>query len=134
MTPKSYCLENCPYYNSRVVIYTRKMFIKLPTGLSLQQFICPFLCLSLTVSFNIYFYLSLNVHHIQFTFLSYSSKQISLLGGCHSSAVSFAPTILRPRVRIPSTTFSICIIEIVMRKGRNLTKEAGIVPFLVFLC
>ena len=37
----------------------------------------------------------------------------------HSSVVSSAPTILRPRVRIPSTPtmlFSICIKEIVSRK------------------
>ena len=37
----------------------------------------------------------------------------------HSSVVSFAPTVLRPQVRIPSTPstlFSICIIEIVLRK------------------
>ena len=39
-------------------------------------------------------------------------------GGCHSCVVSSGPTILRPRVQIPSTPsvlFSICI-EIVMRK------------------
>ena len=39
--------------------------------------------------------------------------------GSHSSVVSSAPTILRPRVWIPSTPsmlFSICIIEIVSRK------------------
>ena len=43
-------------------------------------------------------------------------------GSCHSSVVSPVPTILRPQVRIPSTSsmlFSICIIEIVMRKGRK---------------
>ena len=37
----------------------------------------------------------------------------------HSSVVSSAPTILRPRVQIPSTPsmlFSICVIEIVLRK------------------
>ena len=36
-----------------------------------------------------------------------------------------APSILRPRVRIPSTPsthFSICIIEIVMGKGLNKQK------------
>ena len=41
--------------------------------------------------------------------------------GRHSSVVSSAPTILRPRVRIPSTPsmlFSICI-EIVTRKERK---------------
>ena len=43
------------------------------------------------------------------------------LGGRHSSVVSSAPTILRPRVRIPSTPsmlFSI-YIEIVTRKERK---------------
>ena len=53
-------------------------------------------------------------------------------GGCHSSVVSSAPTILRPQVRIPSTPsmlYSICI-EIVMRKkNENKQKEAGIGPF-----
>ena len=40
-------------------------------------------------------------------------------GGCHSCVVSSGPTILRPRVQIPSTPsalFSISIIEIVSRK------------------
>ena len=44
------------------------------------------------------------------------------IGGSHSSVVSSAPTILRPRVRVPSTPtmlFSICIIEIVSRKWRK---------------
>ena len=47
------------------------------------------------------------------------------LGGHHSSVVSSAPTILRPRVRTPSTPstlFSICIaieIDIGVRKGRK---------------
>ena len=43
------------------------------------------------------------------------------LGGCHSSMVSSAPTILRPWVQIPSTPstlFSI-YIEIVIRKERK---------------
>ena len=42
-------------------------------------------------------------------------------GGHHSSVVSSAPTILQPRVRIPSTPstlISICI-EVVMRKERR---------------
>ena len=41
------------------------------------------------------------------------------LGGRHSSVVSSAPTILRPRVQVPSTPsmlFSILIIEIALRK------------------
>ena len=43
-------------------------------------------------------------------------------GGCNSSVVSSAPTILWPRVQIPSTSsmlFSICIFEIVTRKERK---------------
>ena len=56
----------------------------------------------------------------------------SNLGGRHSSVVLSAPTILWPRVRIPSTPstlFSICI-EIVLRKERKINKkEAGIGPF-----
>ena len=32
MTLESYWLQICPYYNSRVVIYDRKMFIRLATG------------------------------------------------------------------------------------------------------
>ena len=43
-------------------------------------------------------------------------------GGCHSSVVLSAPTILQPQVQIPSTPsmlFSICIIEIVMRKEQK---------------
>ena len=55
------------------------------------------------------------------------------MGGGHSSVVSSASTILRPRVGIPSTpsryAFLICIIEIVMRKGQNKQIEAGIGPF-----
>ena len=42
----------------------------------------------------------------------------SIVGGRHSSVVSSAPTILRPRVQIPSTSsmlFSICV-EIVTGK------------------
>ena len=50
--------------------------------------------------------------------------KISIPGGRHSSMVSSVPTILRLWVRIPSTPsklFSICIIEIVMRKAQQLT-------------
>ena len=46
----------------------------------------------------------------------------ALLGGRHSSVVLSPPTILWLRVQIPSTLcklFSICIIEIVIRKGRK---------------
>ena len=32
MTLELYWIQNCPYYNSRVVIYDRKMFIRLATG------------------------------------------------------------------------------------------------------
>ena len=42
-------------------------------------------------------------------------------GGCHSSVVLSAPTILQPQVQIPSTPsmlFSICI-EIVTRKEQK---------------
>ena len=35
MTLESYWLENCPYYDPRVVIYACKMFIRLPTGADL---------------------------------------------------------------------------------------------------
>ena len=48
-----------------------------------------------------------------------------MLGGRHSSMVSSAPTILRPRVRILSTPFmffSICI-EIVTRREQKETKR-----------
>ena len=31
-TQESYWQENCSYYDSRVVIYTRKIFIRLATG------------------------------------------------------------------------------------------------------
>ena len=32
MTLESYLIENCPYYDFRVVIYADKMFIRLATG------------------------------------------------------------------------------------------------------
>ena len=32
MTLESYWLENCPYYDSMVIIYAQKMFIRLATG------------------------------------------------------------------------------------------------------
>ena len=51
--------------------------------------------------------------------------QDSFSSGHHSSVVSSAPTILRPRVRIPSTPsmlFSICI-EIVTRKRTKINKR-----------
>ena len=50
------------------------------------------------------------------------SKSGRDLGGCHSSVVSSATTILWPRVKIPSTPsmlLSICIIEIVTKKERK---------------
>ena len=53
------------------------------------------------------------------------NKQPSM-GGRHSSVVSSAPTILRPWVRIPCTPFtlfSICIIEIAMRKITKINKK-----------
>ena len=56
----------------------------------------------------------------------------NLLGSRHSSMVSSAPTILWLWVWIPSTLsmfFSICIIEIVMRKGQNKQKELGCAHF-----
>ena len=40
MTLELYWLENCPYFDSRFVIYARKMFIRLATGLPP---ICPLL-------------------------------------------------------------------------------------------
>ena len=57
-------------------------------------------------------------------------KQITL-NRHHSSLVSSAPTILRPRVCIPSTPsmpVSVCIIEIVMRKGQNKQKRGRVWP------
>ena len=48
----------------------------------------------------------------------YAQTLAQVVGGRHSSVVLSAPTILQPRIRIPSTPsmlFSICI-EIVMRK------------------
>ena len=78
---------------------------------------------------------SLLNHHIILDLLLVSNLRILniynvvsmylLLGGRHISVVSSAPTILRPRVRIPSTPstlFSICI-EIVSRKERKQTKK-----------
>ena len=48
------------------------------------------------------------------------------MGGRQRSVVLFAPTIQQPWVRItPSTLFSICIIEIVMRKGRGKMINVG---------
>ena len=47
-------------------------------------------------------------------------------GGCHSSVVSSAPTILRPQVWIPSTPsmlFSICIEIVTRKKNENKTKR-----------
>ena len=58
-------------------------------------------------------------------------KHFTMEGDRHSSVVSSTPTILWPRVRIPSTPstlFSICII--VSRKWRNKQKETRIGPFL----
>ena len=55
---------------------------------------------------------------IQSVKIDYLKFWVKYDGGRHSSVVSSAPTILRPRVRIPSTPsmlFSICI-EIVTRK------------------
>ena len=58
------------------------------------------------------------------------NKKRSSWGSRQSSMVSSMPTILRLRVWVPSKPsmlFSICIVEVVMRKGR---KEAGIGTFL----
>ena len=49
-------------------------------------------------------------------------KNYMKLGGRHSYVGLSVPAILQPQVQIPSTPyklFSICIIEIVMRKGRK---------------
>ena len=40
MTLVSCWLKNCPYYDSRVVIYAPKMFIRLATGLRVQFVQC----------------------------------------------------------------------------------------------
>jgi len=60
------------------------------------------------------------------------NEEISNEAKYQRSMVSSVPTILRPRVRIPSTPFtlfSICIIEIVMKNNENKQKEAMIGPF-----
>ena len=68
-------------------------------------------------------------------------RKIIKFKGCrHSSVDSSAPSILLPRVRVPSTPstlFSIYIVQIVnlsfeleCEKNKNIQKEAGIGPFL----
>ena len=64
-------------------------------------------------------FLKQSLHLFYRRYFQSTIKLIKVGGGRHSSVVSSAPTILRPRVRIPSTPsmlFSICIIEIVSRK------------------
>ena len=73
------------------------------------------------------------LHNLIIQLVSYENGKLNIqvTGGRQSSMVSSVPTILRPWVWIPSapsTIFWICIIEIVIRKGRKL-KEAGIGPF-----
>ena len=113
----------------------------------IQRSLLVFLCGSLSVSLFDFVSVSL---HVSTSFYISDSKSLNLsrafllkaflidlhnvhsrksenkmfckkMGGRHSSVVSSAPTILRPRVRIPSTPsklFSICI-EIVTRKERK---------------
>ena len=53
---------------------------------------------------------------------SFNGKKYATLGGRHSSVVLSAPTILQPRALNTNHTiyaFSICIIEIVVRKERK---------------
>ena len=55
-------------------------------------------------------------------------------GGHHSSVVSSAPTILQPRVRIPSTPsmlFQFVLLKLYRENNENKQKEAGIGPFLI---
>ena len=56
---------------------------------------------------------------------------IRRLGGRHSSVVSSVPTILRPRVRIPSTPsmlFQFVLLKLYRENNENKQKEAGIGP------
>ena len=60
-------------------------------------------------------------------------KREIFLGGRHSSVVSSVPTILRPRVRIPSTPstlFQFVLLKLYRENNENKQKEAGIDPFL----
>ena len=54
--------------------------------------------------------------------------------GCrHSSVESSAPTILPPRVRVPSmpsTLFHLFVLYLSCEKNENKQKEAGFGPFL----
>ena len=62
--------------------------------------------------------IQLPIYQTKLTTFWYGFPLANVWGGRHSSVVSFAPTILRPQVRIPSTPsmlFSICI-EIVIGK------------------
>ena len=64
---------------------------------------------------------SLPLFNVLSAVLKTKKKKQTLLGGRDSSVVSSVPNILRPQVQIlstPTMLFSICIIEIVMRKGQ----------------
>ena len=61
------------------------------------------------------------------------NQSLNEFNGRHSSVVLSASTILWQQVQIPSTPstlFSICIIEIVIRKGRKETKRGRDWPIL----
>ena len=57
------------------------------------------------------------------------STKSGVKGGRHSSVVSFAPTILWPRVRIPSTPSMLFQFVFLKLYQENKQKEAGIYPF-----
>ena len=59
------------------------------------------------------------------------------IGGCrHSSVDSPAPTIMPPRVRVPSTpsmllSFIVFVVYLSCEKNENKQKEAGYGPFFI---
>ena len=60
-------------------------------------------------------------------------EELNREGGRHSSMVLSAPTILWPRVQIPSTPsmrFQFVLLELYWEKNENKEKEAKIGPFL----
>ena len=73
--------------------------------------------------------LHLSAKRIHSTLSCHHNKDTAYgFGGRHSSVVSSAPTILRPRVRIPSF-FQFVLLKLWWEKDENKQKVAGIGPF-----
>ena len=106
MTQELYWQENCPNYDSRVVIYTRKMLIRLTTACNTK--------IKLPAS--------------QITFLDSEVKKdyTGAVVVVKWSACSPSFPTIRVRILLMSTEFS---VNFVFDKNKNIQKEAGVGPF-----